>query len=242
MRTLALFLLGWTGIGSAAAQAPGDATAVAPTWSFNATVIEACSCPMFCQCYFNDRPAGQHVHDADHHDHDNGQRFCRFNLAYRVNRGHYRDVSLDGVMFWLAGDLGEDFVEGDWAVLTYDPSTTPAQREALRYIVERHALLMDWASFTVADDAPMTWSVSDDRAEARLADGDVAEVVLRRFPGLTGDPIVLSNLPYWNLPRNEGFILMPNEVQAYRAGDRPFEFRSTNGFVVTVDMNSDDVE
>jgi len=26
-------------------------------WHFNGTVIEACSCPMFCQCYFNTEPA-----------------------------------------------------------------------------------------------------------------------------------------------------------------------------------------
>jgi len=30
----------------------------APEWSMNATIIEACSCPMFCQCYFNTEPAG----------------------------------------------------------------------------------------------------------------------------------------------------------------------------------------
>ena len=75
-----------------------------------------------------------------------------------------------------------------------------------------------------------------------LAGGRVAEVVLRRFPSRTGEPVVVRNLAYWNLPRNDGFIMMPNEVQAYRAGSRPFEFRNTNGFVVTVDMNSDDVE
>ena len=26
-------------------------------WHFNGTAIEACSCPMFCQCYFNTEPA-----------------------------------------------------------------------------------------------------------------------------------------------------------------------------------------
>jgi len=35
-----------------AADAPKD-------WSIKATIIEACSCPMFCQCYFNSEPAGQ---------------------------------------------------------------------------------------------------------------------------------------------------------------------------------------
>ena len=33
-----------------------------PEWSLNASIIEACSCPMFCQCYFNTSPAGHHEH------------------------------------------------------------------------------------------------------------------------------------------------------------------------------------
>lgn len=35
--------------------------------------------------------------------------------------------------------------------------------------------------------------------------------------------------------------MMPNEVQAYRAGDKPFEFKGTNGFMITLDINSRDV-
>ena len=34
------------------------APTASPSWAMNATVIEACSCPMFCQCYFNAEPAG----------------------------------------------------------------------------------------------------------------------------------------------------------------------------------------
>ena len=35
---------------------PGTTPAKAE-WAVNATAIEACSCPMFCQCYFNTKPA-----------------------------------------------------------------------------------------------------------------------------------------------------------------------------------------
>jgi len=68
-------------------------------WHFNGTVIEACSCPMFCPCYFNTEPALNHTeHGAEH--------FCKFNMAYKVNEGHYGDTDLAGVKFWVAGDLG----------------------------------------------------------------------------------------------------------------------------------------
>ena len=73
------------------AVAPAQEKAKAPEWSMNATAIEACSCPMFCQCYFNSKPAA-------HHDHGGGgaQHFCRANIAYRINRGHYGPTRLDG--------------------------------------------------------------------------------------------------------------------------------------------------
>jgi hypothetical protein len=34
---------------------------------------------------------------------------------------------------------------------------------------------------------------------------------------------------------------MPNEVEAYRAGAKPFEYKGTNGFMITFDIASKDV-
>ena len=85
-------------------------------------------------------------------------------------------------------------------------------------------------------------SATKDRAEARLNGGKNGELVLRRYPGMSDDPIVIMNLRYFGAPRNEGFILMPNEVEAYRVGDKPFEYKGTNGFMITIDMNSKDFE
>jgi hypothetical protein len=33
---------------------------------------------------------------------------------------------------------------------------------------------------------------------------------------------------------------MPNEVEAYRVGPNAFEFKNTNGFMLTLDMSSKD--
>jgi hypothetical protein len=35
--------------------------------------------------------------------------------------------------------------------------------------------------------------------------------------------------------------MMPNEIETYREGDRTFEFKGTNGFMLTFDMTSKDV-
>ncbi|MGH7176929.1 MAG: DUF1326 domain-containing protein [Tepidisphaeraceae bacterium] len=214
----------------------------APNWSMNATIIEACSCPMFCQCYFNSSPAAS----GEHAGHGGGEHFCRFNNAFRVNSGHVGDITLDGCKFWVSGDLGGDFSKGqmDWAVLTFDPSVAKPQREAIQKIVA-HIYPVKWNSFSVADDASIDWKYDNDRAEARMDGGKRAEVVLKRFPGNTSEPIVIKNLKYWGTPRNDGFVLMPNEVQAFRVvpqGQKPFEFKGTNGFMITFDINSNDVK
>lgn len=216
----------------------GANAAATPEWSMNASIIEACSCPMFCQCYFNDKPAGH----GEHAGHGGGEHFCRFNNAYKVNKGSFGDTKLDGALFWVAGDLGGDFSKGqmDWAAVTFDPSVTPPQRDGIKTILG-HVYPVKWNSFSVATDAKMTWTASKEHAEAKLDDGKVGEVVLNKMKGNTDAPVVISNLKYWGVPKNEGFVLMPNEVEAYRVGDKPFEFKGTNGFMITFEISSKDV-
>jgi hypothetical protein len=212
-----------------------------PDWAMNATIIEACSCPMFCQCYFNPGPAGHQDHATTDHGAAATKHYCKFNNALRVNHGYYGGTALDGAKFWVSGDLGGDFSKGqmDWAVLTFDPSVTPAQREGIVAVLGK-LYPVQWNSFTVAKDAPMDWSATTDMAAARLDGGKTAEVVLTKGPGMTNESPVIKNLRYWGAPRNEGFVLMPNKVEAYRAGDKPFEFKGTNGFMITFDIASKD--
>lgn len=204
-----------------------------PEWSIKASIIEACSCPMFCQCYFNPEPSEHHGGDVSH--------FCRFNNAFRVSEGRFGDVDLAGALYWVAGDLGAEFNDGkmDWAVLTFDPAVTAEQRDAIATILG-HVYPVEWASFTIAADATMEWTATEERAEARLAGGEVAEVVLNRMAGHAQNPVI-RGLNYWGLPRNEGFVLMPNEVEAYRVGEKAFEYGGGNGFMLTFELTSKDV-
>jgi hypothetical protein len=227
-----LLLCGVALIGADAPKSPSN-------WAMNATIIEACSCPMFCQCYFNSQPSEHMTMNGDQHQMDH---FCKFNNAFRVNKGSYGGVKLDGAKFWVAGDLGGEFSKGemDWAVVTFDPSVTPAQREGIAAIVG-NVYPVKWKSFSVAADAPIEWNYTKDVATAKLDGGKAAEVSLKRFPGNSEQPITINNLKYWGTKRNNGFVLMPNEVEAYRLGDKAFEYKGTNGFMITFDINSKDV-
>ena len=135
---LSLLALGFLG-----GLAGGTTTNV--DWAINATAIEACSCPMFCQCYFNTKPAG-HAEGGEHH------HYCRANLAYKVNKGHYGTVSLDGAKFWLSNDLGPDFSKGqmEWNVLTFDRKLTQPQREGLGVIIG-HLFPVKWNDTKTAE-------------------------------------------------------------------------------------------
>jgi hypothetical protein len=223
----------WAIVCALAAPLEAGEAAAAVDWAINDTTIEACSCPMFCQCFFNTKPAA-------HHEHGKGEtHFCRANLAHRINHGHYGTVKLDGAKFWEAGDLGGDFTKGfDWVVFHFDPAVTAEQRQAILEIYNKHVKPLDFRSLKVGDDAPIEWQAGKDRSIARLDGGRMAEVVLRRQPGMTDAPIVIQNLRYFGAARNDGFVLMPNEVEAYRLGDQQFEYRGTNGFMITYELTS----
>lgn len=227
-RAVSLLFVGLLVAFTLGSGAPGK-----PGWAMNATAIEACTCPMFCQCYFNTKPAA-------HHDHGGEAHYCKFNNAYKINKGHYGSTMLDGAKFWVSGDLGGDFGSGqmDWAVVTFDKDTTKEQREALSEILPK-LFPVKWKNFQTSE-GTISWTADAQKAHALLDGGKTAEVKLAKA-GSAFDakkPSVLTNVRYWGTTRNDGFVMMPNELQAYRVGERAYESRGTNGFMITFDIDS----
>src|SRR5258708_32959016 len=94
-----------------------DKAAAKPDFDITASYIEACSCDMFCPCYFNTRST--HHHEGD---------YCRANLVLRTDKGYYKDTKLDGAKVWVAPDLGSDRTtcKHSSRVIHYPPPLTPA--------------------------------------------------------------------------------------------------------------------
>lgn len=204
-------------------------------WAVNATIIDGCSCRMLCPCIFGS-PAT--VGSAATHEHA-GHRSCYFNMAVRVDEGHYGGVRLDGLKFWFAGDKGD----AKTVELTFEPAATAEQREGVREFLS-HFLPVEWESFSEGPDAKIEWKAETARAEARLDGGKAAEVVLTRYSGATGEgTTVIQNMSYFAATRNDGFNILPVEIVAYRRGPKPapFEFRGTSGWTITIHMSSKDL-
>jgi hypothetical protein len=224
-----------TPVAKSATPAAKPAPAPKHAWSVNATVIEGCSCPMFCPTFFGGHPTAHH----DETTHAVAQ-FCRFNDAIKVNEGHYYDVSLDGARFWIAGDLGADPGQGGkWAVVTFDRSLTERQKEAITQIVAK-LYPIQFQSMTT-DEADVSWVLGPEAAHALINNGRTAEVALQKASfGQGGKAPVIKDLRFRGASGNSGFVLMPNSVEAYRSGAHPFEYKGTSGFVLTFDIYGDD--
>jgi hypothetical protein len=214
--------------------APAHAEELAVDWAVNATIIDGCSCQLLCPCIFGS-PAT--VGSSATHQHA-GHWSCHFNAAFRVNRGHSGNVSLDGMRFWFAGDKGD----AKTVELTFEPAATAEQRAAIRVFLSR-LLPVQWTSLTEGPDARIDWRADRVSAEARLDGGAAAEVVLTRNPGAPGEgTTVIQNLSYFAATRNDGFDILPVASLVYRRGPRPapFEFRGTSGWTITIDLSSRD--
>lgn len=192
----------------------------APAWQMKADYVEACSCHLFCPCYFN-----------KHAEHP----YCNFNMAVTVREGHSGDVNLTGAKYWLTGDLGDKWgteKKGNWVLVSFDPSTTKAQRDALApMILKTYGL--EWGELKVQE-APIEIARNGDVVEAKLADGKMAYMKLQKEPGSDGKGVVLKNVDYFGAASNGGFEMYKTVEHRADAGGHQFTHSGTNAFLITI--------
>lgn len=215
---LAFVTLSFAALGASSNAAPDHNRA--KTWSVKADYIEACSCNLFCQCYFSTAPEGG--------------EFCEFNNAVKIREGHVGDTKVDGLKFWLSGDLGADFSKGDMksAVVTFDTGTTQAQKDAIVFLVNK-IYPVKWAK-VVTDEAPITWDRDGNNGHASL--GNKGDVKLSGVVGADGKLAVIHNLKYWGADKNTGFELA-HSTHFYKGNGFDYSEENKNGFFITVESS-----
>jgi Protein of unknown function (DUF1326) len=210
----ASFLLGAAGPDPAAAPS-------ATTYEVTADSIEACSCPLFCTCYFGP--------SADEH-------MCEANNVYKFRKGsHYGNVDLSEQIVWMSLDLGGEWhkkpgpgMPTKWVVITFDKKSTEAQRKAI-VAVANIVFPVKWAEIKTREDS-ISFQDGPTVAEAKMASG-LASVKLDKTAGPNKTkPTAVKNLQYWFSTSNEGFNL------AYSThhfdGDHKFSYQKRNGFTI----------
>ena len=192
-----------------------------PAWRMKADYVEACSCHLFCPCYFN-----KHAEYP----------FCEFNMAVKVREGHSGKTNLAGAKYWLTGDLGDEWgtaKKGKWVVVSFDPSTTKEQRDALApMILKTYGL--EWGELKVQE-APIEIGKSDDIAEAKLGDGKLAYMKLKREPGADGKGVVLHNVTYFGAQSNNGFEMYKSLEHRADVQGHKFSYSGRNAFLISID-------
>jgi hypothetical protein len=200
-------------------------------WQVRLQYIEACSCDLFCPCYFNDHASHQGT----------GAHACTFNNVGRVLQGKYGDVDLTGIKFWLSGDLGSDWAtkgKADWLVATFEPKATQQQKDGVMAILGK-IYPVQWSSVQF-DTSDITWTVSPDKktAHAKMANGK-GEVNLTQAKG--SDPAkapAIDNTRYFAATWNSPFYLYHSDHH-YKGFGKNYELHHANGFIITVEHTSD---
>src|SRR5215471_13125876 len=86
-------------------------------WSLEADFIQACNCDYGCPCEFSAPPT---------------RGFCEGVGAWRINKGNYGDVKLDGLGAGFIARWPKAIHEGNGtASMLFDERANPKQREAL---------------------------------------------------------------------------------------------------------------
>jgi Protein of unknown function (DUF1326) len=200
--------------------APGE-----PLWRMKADYVEACSCHLFCQCYFSDRHGHKHAEYPS----------CEFNMAVNVREGHSGNIDLGDAKYWLTGDLGDKWgteKKAKWVTVSFDPKTTKAQRDALAPIILK-TYGLDWGELKVQE-APIEIRQSGDLVEAKLADGKQAYLKLQREPGIDGKGVVIRNVPYFEAVQNDGFQLFKSIEHRADLSGHQFSYSDRNAFLITI--------
>jgi hypothetical protein len=151
---------------------------MADTWALEGEWFKNCNCDPGCPCDFNQDP----THDGQ----------CEGMIAMRIDKGHYGDVSLDGLKFvgaaWWPGRIDE----GDGHIVPIvDESADEEQRQALLTIVSGQAGGTLFEIFSAMCPhvqepifAPIEFEFDIENRSGRVKAGDVVETTTETLRGI----------------------------------------------------------
>lgn len=158
-------------------------------WMISGQYFETCNCDFVCPCVPG-RLAVRPTHGS-----------CSFAMAFRIDRGRYETILLDGLGFIVLGMTPDAMGKGNWSVgLVVDEQADQAQRDAITAIATGSqggpmaALAGLVGSFVGVESAPIRFENSGPRwsvTSSKLVDM-AAEGAMGLHPDAT-EPLYLEN-------------------------------------------------
>jgi hypothetical protein len=192
-------------------------------WYFDADYLQACNCDYGCPCEFSAPPT---------------MGFCHGLGVWRIERGDYDGVSLDGLSLAFAAKWPGAIHEGNGTVCLFiDEKASSAQREALLTIGSGEAgglpfeiLAATFSTLLEPQYVPVEFNLDGLRSSARLG-GDRLRIAL--------EPIknpVSSEPEQVTVNHGTGFVFQIAECASAREGlvnvdDMKFSYPGKAGFV-----------
>jgi hypothetical protein len=153
-----------------------------PKWQVSGQYYETCSCDFVCPCIL-----GQMAVEPTHGS-------CTFAMAFRIERGGYGAVPLDGLGFIVLGSTPEAMGKGNWSVgVIADERASAEQRDAIATIASGSAggpmaaLSGLVGKFLGVERSGVTWSVVAGRLVDMAAKGAMG------IDPAASEPLHLSN-------------------------------------------------
>jgi hypothetical protein len=202
------------------------------SWSIEGEWFKNCNCDPGCPCDFNQAPT-------------HGQ--CEGVIAMRVAKGHFGDVSLDGVKFagaaWWPGRIDE----GDGHIVPIvDDSVSEEQRQAVLTLLSGQAGGTLFEIFSavcphVQDPifAPIDFEFDIDSREGHLKVGDVVESRVETLRGIDPpDPYrILVKIPggfEYTGPDNEAETALAKTLEVSVGGKLQYEHTDSHSSMAFV--------
>lgn len=191
-------------------------------WFFEADYLQACNCDYGCPCEFSAPPT---------------KGFCEGMGAWRISRGSYGDIPLDGLGLGFAAHWPKAIHEGNGtACLFFDERANPQQRDALVQIGTGQAggLPFELLATTISKlleprFVPFRFNFNGRNSSVNIGDQVVAAVEPIKNP-VTGEPESVR------LDHGTGFIFKTAECVSaadmrVAAGELNFSWPNKAGFV-----------
>ena len=157
-------------------------------WQLTGNYHESCSCAAMCPCSWSDfsRPATR-------------DDYCRFAMAFVVDRGDIEGVDVSGTKFVLVGDAPPNMTDGNWRVgVIVDDAASEEQVASLGRVLTGElggppaAIGPLLGEFLGVERAAV--SIEDDNGTHRVRVGDAIDFTGQRVIGTGGGQVTFTGI------------------------------------------------